>query len=150
MADGPRGWGGRSARTGQTVRDPRVDSPLNATGPPAAHSETRTVRTLHADCLRATCAVRTVRGHWADGPAHTRTVRYPYTDGPTNLLQQNLDTSKDLRASSQELDEHAMNSHLADGPWAMGGQSASPRTGQPEVKNEKSTSPIPPWISQTA
>jgi hypothetical protein len=91
-----------------------------------------------------------VRGLWMDGPTRTRTVRYPYADGPTNLLQQNFDTSKDLRASSLELDEHAMNSQLADGPQAMGGQSASPRIEQPEVKTEKSTSPIPPCISQTA
>jgi hypothetical protein len=79
-----------------------------------------------------------------------RTVRYTYTDGPTNLLQQTFDTSKDLRVSSQELDEHTKNMHLADGPRAVGGQSASPRTEQPEVKTEKSTSPIRPWISQMA
>jgi hypothetical protein len=79
-----------------------------------------------------------------------QTVRYPYTDGPTNHLQHNFDTSKDLRASSQELDEHTTNLHLADGLWARGGQSASPRTEQFEVKTEKSTSPIPPWISQMA
>jgi hypothetical protein len=84
LADGSRASGGRSARTGRTIRDPRADGPLNATGPPAAHPETQTVRTLHADCPRATCAARTVRGLWADGPAHTRTVRYTYADGPTN------------------------------------------------------------------
>jgi hypothetical protein len=71
-------------------------------------------------------------------------------DGPPNLLPQNLGTSKDLHASSQKLDEHAKNSHLADGVRATGGEPASPRTEQPEVKTEKSTSPIPPWISQTA
>jgi hypothetical protein len=43
-----------------------------------------------------------------------------------------------------------MNLQLADSPRAMGGQSASPRTEQPEVKTEKSNFPIPPWISQTA
>jgi hypothetical protein len=86
LADGPRGRGGRSARIGRMVRNPRAEGPLNATGPPAAHSEKRTVRTIHADCPRATRAARTVRGLWADGPAHTRTVRYPYTDSPTNLL----------------------------------------------------------------
>jgi hypothetical protein len=62
LADGPRGRGGRSTRTKRTIRDPRADGPLNATGPPAARLETRTVRTLHADCPRATCAARTVRG----------------------------------------------------------------------------------------
>jgi hypothetical protein len=110
----------------------------------------RTVRTWSSDGPRATGATRTVRDPQADSPTRTRTVRYPYVDGPTNLLQQNFDTSKDLCTSSQELDEHAKNLHLADGPRAMGGQSASPRTEQPEVKTEKSTSPIPPWISQMA
>jgi hypothetical protein len=66
---------------------------------------------------------RTVCDPQADSPARTRTVRYPYTDGPTNLLQRNFDTSKDLRASSHELDEHVKNLHLADGLQA---QSANP------------------------
>jgi hypothetical protein len=61
QADGPRGWGGRSADTGWTVRDPRAGSPLNATEPPEAHPEMRTVRTLPVDCLRATCAALAVR-----------------------------------------------------------------------------------------
>jgi hypothetical protein len=136
QADGPRGWGGRSADTGWTVRDPRAGSPLNATEPPKAHPEIRTVRTLPADCLRTTCAARAVRDLRADGPP--------------NILPQNFGTSKDLYVSSQELDEHVKNSHLADGLWATGGQSTSPRTEQLEVKTEKSTFPIPPWISQTA
>jgi hypothetical protein len=42
-ADGPRGWGGRSADTGRTVCDPRADSPKNATEPLEAHLEIRTV-----------------------------------------------------------------------------------------------------------
>jgi hypothetical protein len=46
QADGPRGWGGRSARTRRTVCDPWADSPLNATEPLEAHPEMRTVRTL--------------------------------------------------------------------------------------------------------
>jgi hypothetical protein len=133
QADGPLGWGGWSASTEWTVRDPRVDGPLNATEPPKAHPEMRTVRTLPPDCPGATCAARTVRDLRADGPP--------------DLLPQNFGTSKGLRSSSQELDEHAKNSHLADGPRATGGQSASPRTEQPAVKTEKTTSPIPPWIS---
>jgi hypothetical protein len=136
LADCPRGWGGRSARTGQTVRGPRADSPLNAIEPPEEHLEMRTVRTLPADCPRATCAARTVRDLWGDGPP--------------NILPQNFGTSKDLRVSLQELDEHTKNSHPADGLRATDGQSASPRTERPKVKTEKSTSPIPPWISQTA
>jgi hypothetical protein len=84
------------------------------------------VRTWSSNGPRATCAARTVRSLQEDNPARTRTVRYPYADGPTNLLQQNFDTSKDLRASSQEPDEHTKNLHLADSPRAMGGQSASP------------------------
>jgi hypothetical protein len=44
---------------------------LNATGPPAVHPKTWTVRTLHADCPRATRAARTVRGLWADGPPNS-------------------------------------------------------------------------------
>jgi hypothetical protein len=108
------------------------------------------VCTLHADCPRATRAARTVRGLWADGPTHTRTVRYPNADGPTNPLQQNFDTSKDLRMSSQEQNKHTMNLHLAGSLRATGGQFTSPRTEQLKVKTEKSTSPIPPWISQTA
>jgi hypothetical protein len=150
QADGPRAWGGRSANTGRTVCYPQADSPLIATEPPEAHPEKRTVRTWSSDGPQATGAARTVREPHADSPARRQTVRYPYTDGLTNLLQQNFDTSKDLRASSQELDEHAKNLHLVDGPQPMGGQSASPQTKQPEVKTEKSTSAIPPWISQTA
>jgi hypothetical protein len=61
LADGPQGWGGRSADTGRTVCDPRADSPLNATEPPEVHPEMRTVCTLPADSPRATCAARTVR-----------------------------------------------------------------------------------------
>jgi hypothetical protein len=37
LADGPRGRGKRSARTGRTVRDPRADGSLNAIEPIAAH-----------------------------------------------------------------------------------------------------------------
>jgi hypothetical protein len=96
----------------------------------------RTVHTLPADCPRATCA--------------TWTVRDLRADGPPNLLPQNFGTSNDQRASSQELNEHAKDSHLAAGPRATGGQSTNPRTEQPKVKTEKSTFPIPPWISQTA
>jgi hypothetical protein len=96
----------------------------------------RMVRTLPTDCLKETCVAWTVRDLRADGPP--------------NLLPQNFGTSKDLRASLHELYEHAKNSHLADGPRATGGQSASPRTEQLKVKIEKSTSPIPPWFSQTA
>jgi hypothetical protein len=87
--------------------------------------------------------VRTVHEPQADSPARRQTVRYPYRDSPTNLLQQNFDTSKDLRTSPQELDEHAKKLHLADGPRAMGGQSASPRTEQPEVKNRDVNLPYP-------
>jgi hypothetical protein len=120
QADGPRASGGRSADTGRTVRYLRADNPLIGTKPPDAHPETRTVRTWASDGPRATGAMRTIRDPQADSPARTRTVRYLYTDSPTNLLQQNNDTSKDLRASSQDLDEHTMNLHLADGPRAMG------------------------------
>jgi hypothetical protein len=97
----------------RTVRDPRADGPLNATEPPEVHPEMWTVRTLPADCPRATGVARTVRDLRADGPP--------------NLLPHNFGTSKDLHASSQELDEHAKKSHLTDGPRATGGQSASPR-----------------------
>jgi hypothetical protein len=135
-ADGPRTPGRWSADTERTVRDPRADSTLNATEPPKVHPEMWTVCTLPADCPRATCIARMVRVLRADGPP--------------NLLPQNFGTSKDLHASSQELDENAKKSHLADGPRATGGQSASPRIEQPEVKTEKTTSPIPPWISQMA
>jgi hypothetical protein len=150
QADGARAWGGRPADTGRTVRYRRVDCPLITTKRPDTHPETRMVCTWSSDGPRATGATQTIRDPQPDSPARTWTVRYPYTDGPTNLLQQNFDTSKDLHVSSQELDEHVMNLHLADGPRAMGGQSAKPRTEQPEVKTDKSTSPIPPWISQTA
>jgi hypothetical protein len=149
-ADGPRAWGGRSTDTGRTVRYPQADGLLFATERPNTHPDMRTVRTWSSDGPRATGATQTVRDPQADSPAPMRTVRYPNTDGLTNQLQQNFNTSKDLRASSQELDEHATKLHLADGPQARGGQSCSPRTEQPEVKTEKSTSPIPPWISQTA
>jgi hypothetical protein len=123
--------------TGQTVHVVREDGPRVTDG-------------QSSDGSRANGAARIVREPQADSLARTRTVRYPYTDDSTNLLQQNFDTSRDLRASSQELDEHAKNLHLKDSPRAMGRQSASPRLEQPEVKTEKSTSPIPPWISQTA
>jgi hypothetical protein len=62
LVDSQRGRGGRSARTGGTVCNPRADGPLNATEPQAAHPETRMVRTLHVDCPRATRAAWTVRG----------------------------------------------------------------------------------------
>jgi hypothetical protein len=74
---------------------------------PVLHLEIRTVRTLPADGLRATCA--------------TKTVRDLQADGPQNLLQQNPNTSKDPRTNSQELDEHATNTRVADGPRATGG-----------------------------
>jgi hypothetical protein len=71
QADGPLGTNGRSVDTGRTVCYPRADSPLIATQPPDAHPETRIVRTLHADCPRATRAARTVRDLQADGPPNT-------------------------------------------------------------------------------
>jgi hypothetical protein len=111
---------------GRTVRYPRANSSLITTEPPDAHPEKWTVRTWSLSGPRVTGAVRAVREPQADSPARTRTVWFPYTNDPTNLLQRNFDTSKDLRASSQELDEHAKNLHLADGPRAMGGQSANP------------------------
>jgi hypothetical protein len=84
LAGGPQGWGGRSADTGRTVRDPRADSLLNATEPPEAHPETRTVRTLPADSPRATCAARTVRDLRADGPPNSS---HPQTTGQTDRKQ---------------------------------------------------------------
>jgi hypothetical protein len=41
LADGSRARGGRSARTGWTVRDPWMDGSLHTTGPPASHPELR-------------------------------------------------------------------------------------------------------------
>jgi hypothetical protein len=79
--DGPRGRGGRSAETGRMVRNPRADSPLNATEPPETHPKTRTVRTLPADCPRATCAAQTVRDLQADGPPNSS---WPETTDQTN------------------------------------------------------------------
>jgi hypothetical protein len=156
QVDGPRGCGGRSESTGRMVRKHRADGLRPSSGqskkttePPVPYREKWTVCALSPNGPRATGATRTVRGLQADSLACTRTVRYPYTDGPTNTPQRNFDTSKDLRARSQELDVHVKNSHHVDGSRATGGQSAGPRTGQHEVKIEKSTSPIPPWISQT-
>jgi hypothetical protein len=98
---------------------------------------------LSSDGPRATGVARIVLGLQADSPAHPRTVRPLCTDGPTDTPQRNFDTLEDLRTNSQELDEHTKNTHHAEGPWAAGGQSSSPRIEQPEVKNEKSTSPYP-------
>jgi hypothetical protein len=87
QAEGPRGWGGRSADTGTTVRDPRADSLWKATEPLEEHPEMRTVCTLPAYHPRANCA--------------TQTVCDLRADGPPNLLPQNFGTLKDLCASSQ-------------------------------------------------
>jgi hypothetical protein len=83
---------------GRTVSGHRADSPLPwADGPLIAtersdeHPNARTIRTWSLDGPRATRAVWTVRGLWADGPAHTRTVRDPYADGPTNPFQLETD-----------------------------------------------------------
>jgi hypothetical protein len=119
-ANGPRGWSERSAVTGRTVRNPRVDSPKNATEPPEAHPKIRTVRSLPAYCPRATCAERMVRDLQADGPP--------------NHLPQNFGTSKDPRANSQELDEHAMNTERADSPRDTSGQSVGLEQNSPSSK----------------
>jgi hypothetical protein len=134
QVDGLRGWGGRSASTRRMVRDPRADSPKNATEPPVSHLEKRTVRALSPDGLRATAATRTVCGLQADSPACTRTVRYPYADGPTNHLHQNYDTPKDLHANSQELDEHGKNMDRTDSPQPTGGRSARHEQNSPSFK----------------
>jgi hypothetical protein len=63
-----------------------------------------------------------------------RTVRYAYTYGPTNQLQQNFDTPKDLRANSQELDEHAKNTDRVDSLQPTGGQSARHEQNNPSFK----------------
>jgi hypothetical protein len=55
-------------------------------------------------------------------------------DGPPNLLPQNFGTSKDPRANSQELDEHAMNTERADSPRSTGGQSAGLEQNSPSSK----------------
>jgi hypothetical protein len=143
LADGPRAWGERSADTRRMVRYPWVDGPLITIERPNKNTETRTVRTWSSDDPQATGAERTVRDPQADSPARTRTVWYPYTDGSTNHLQQNFDTSKDLRTSSQELDEHATKLHLTDGPRAMGGQSASPKNRKARGENREVNLPYP-------
>jgi hypothetical protein len=93
-ADGPRGRGGRSAETGRMVRDPRADSPLNATGPPETHLETRTVRTLPADCPRATCAAQTVHDVRAHGPLNSS---WPETTDQTNRKESAQELAKNTK-----------------------------------------------------
>jgi hypothetical protein len=85
LADGPGGRGGQSARTGRTVRDPRVDGPLKATEQSAAHPETRMVCTLrglsegnscHADGLRPlggrSAKPLPARNNWPNGSKRRR------------------------------------------------------------------------------
>jgi hypothetical protein len=121
-ADSPWCPSGRSARSRRTVREDAADGPKMKPEQPVLQLEIQTVRTLPADSPRATCAARTVRDLQADSPP--------------NRLQQNLDTLKDPRANSQELDEHAMNMGLADclrlpGRLSTGcGQSCSTPTSQ--------------------
>jgi hypothetical protein len=80
LADSPRPWGGRSAVTGRTVRNPRADGPLITTERPDKHPSMRTVCTSSTDGPQATCAVRTVRDVQADGLPNTyqpKTVGQP-------------------------------------------------------------------------
>jgi hypothetical protein len=70
----------------------------------------------------------------ADSPWTPRERSGPHVNGPTNFLQQNPNTLEDQRANSQELDEHAMNTRLSDGPQSTGGQSASPEQNSPSTK----------------
>jgi hypothetical protein len=132
LANGLWGRGGRSARTGQTFRDPRADSPLNTTKPPLAHPEMRTVHTLHTYCSRATCAARTVRGLRADGPPNPSR---PETAGQT-----------DWKESVQELAKNTKNVWMNFTSWTV----RQAREQQPEPETERAKLPTRPWISQTA
>jgi hypothetical protein len=131
--------GGQSARLELKVCEHRADSPRPSSGqsekntsePPVPHQEKRTVRALSSDDPRAIGAMRIVRGLQA---ACTRMVRYPYTDGLTNHLQQNFDTPKDLRANSQELDEHGKNTDRTDSPRPRSGRSARHEQNSPRFK----------------
>jgi hypothetical protein len=114
--DGSRLPGGRSATFEWTV--PKTQQNLQYRTSNSGWS------TLSPDGPRVAGATRIVRGLHADSLACTRTVRYPYTDGLTNHLQQKFDTPKDLRANSQELDEHAKNTDRTDSSRPTGGQSA--------------------------
>jgi hypothetical protein len=102
LAYSPRPRGGWSAVTGRTVRYPRADDPLNVTERSDKHPNTQTVRTWSSDSLRATHAAWTVRGLWADGPAHTRIVCDPYADGPTNPFQPETDDQTNQNEDAQE------------------------------------------------
>jgi hypothetical protein len=109
--------GGRSASQGRTARYPRAVSPLITTEPPDAHPETRTVRTLHADCPRATRAVRTVRDLRADGPPNG--------------------SKREHSRASEKHEEHLDEIHLADSPPATRGQSAWHGNSNPSLKSKE-------------
>jgi hypothetical protein len=134
----------------RTVREHRADGPQPSSKQSVKRNGTTRSAPRNVDSLYPTHGLSKSNLCRADGLRPPSHGLRPPSDSPPNLLPQNFGTSKYLRASSQELDEHTKNSHLADGPWAIGGQFDSPRTEQPEVKTEKTTSPIPPWISQTA
>jgi hypothetical protein len=94
LMDGPRARGGWYERTRRTARDTRADLPLNSIGPLAAHPKTRTVRMLHADCLRATRTARTVRGLCADGPPNPF---QPKTVGQTDRNEDDQEHATDTK-----------------------------------------------------
>jgi hypothetical protein len=141
LTDGPQGMGGRSARTGGTVCDPRADGLLNATGTPPAHPETQTVRTLHVDCPRATRATRTVRGLWADSPPNPSRLE---TAGQTD---QNKDAEEHTttRRTLGQLAPHGLSTPTRQTVRRCG----QAREQQPKSKPASTQPPILPWISQT-
>jgi hypothetical protein len=118
---------------GRTVREPGADSPLPTGGRSVNRNRTTRRAPQHADgpylvpvrSASNSCRAESPRspggqsGHHADGPIplHGRSDKPPAAK---------FDTSKDLRASSQELDEHATNLHSrtvrglgADSPPAL-------------------------------
>jgi hypothetical protein len=138
LMDGPRARGGRSARTGQTVHDPRMDGLLNATGPRAAHPETQTVRTLHPDCLRATRTARTVRGLCADGPPNPSSQK---------LLAKRIETKtlKNTRRTRRTPGQKAPRGLSTTYKWTV----HQARTEQPELQTASTTSPTEGPIRRT-
>jgi hypothetical protein len=121
QADGPRGWGGRFARLGQMVRGHRANDPRPSSGQSVKRNRTTRSAPRNAGGPYPTRGLSESNLCRTDGPRPSggRSAKPPATE---------FWHLKDLRASSQELDEHAKNSHLADGPRATGRQSASPRT----------------------
>jgi hypothetical protein len=127
QADSPQGWGGRSADTRWTVRDPRADSPEITIEPPVEHLEKRTVRESTADGLSL-----------ADGRATPGGLSGQL---PPNKNHRHDRSERSETRTHEEHEEQLTAGLLTDGPPNLRGRSARCGNSSPSPTSQRSNHP---------